>query len=103
MCLILLLWICFLPTKKEFLPYLQSFKGIRDQNEEIISRIKELMKRNNYELKDFAILSSSNKPLKFLEEAFERYNLGNYHYKLLYRSFMDNNNSGTKINIYSNI
>ncbi|KAL4473124.1 hypothetical protein ABPG72_007354 [Tetrahymena utriculariae] len=74
----------------ELKPYLQCFKGLYNQNEEIISQIKNKLKR--YQLKDIAILCSTNQPLKFFEEALEKHNEKS-NLKLNYMSMIGNNSS----------
>lgn len=63
----------FLLTKdKETIPYLQCFKGLYQQNEEIIIQIKKKLKK--YSMRDIAVLCPTNQPLKFFEEALEKHN-----------------------------
>lgn len=74
------------PPSIEFKPYLQCFKGLYNQNDEIISQIKKKLKR--YQLKDIVILCPTNQPLKFFEEALEKNNQKHEHSKLLYISMI---------------
>lgn len=67
-------YLIFLLTKKdkETIPYLQCFKGLYQQNEEIIIQIKKKIKK--YSMRDIAVLCPTNQPLKFFEEALEKHN-----------------------------
>ncbi|KRX11056.1 Sec1-like protein [Pseudocohnilembus persalinus] len=55
-------------------PYIQSYRSLYEQNNKILKKVVSLIKNQGVKPNQIAILSPYNKPLKYLEELFEKHN-----------------------------